>query len=107
MRIGYGAAQGRQSVTCHSALFARWLTLAAFRRCILLTGDTVNGYTQKPLEGVSFRSSFADPDAPSKETQFFSMLGTRAIWHKGWKAARGRRPRPSEIRVWRRPCAPI
>ena len=22
-----------------------------------------------------------------KETQFYSMLGTRAIWHKGWKAA--------------------
>ena len=49
--------------------------------------DVVNGFTQKPLEGVSFRHSLADPDAPSKETQFFSMLGTRAIWHKGWKAA--------------------
>ncbi len=49
--------------------------------------DVVNGYTQKPLEGVSFKSSFADPDAASKETQFYSMLGTRAIWHKGWKAA--------------------
>ena len=49
--------------------------------------DVVNGYTQKPIEGVSFRSSLADPDAPSKETQFYSMLGTRAIWHKGWKAA--------------------
>ena len=49
--------------------------------------DVVNGYTQKPLEGVSFESSFADPDAASKETQFYSMLGTRAIWHKGWKAA--------------------
>ena len=23
---------------------------------------------------------------PTKETQFYSMLGTRAIWHKGWKA---------------------
>jgi arylsulfatase len=49
--------------------------------------DVVNGYTQKPIEGISFEGSFADPDAPSKETQFYSMLGTRAIWHKGWKAA--------------------
>src|SRR4051794_3543113 len=49
--------------------------------------DVVNGFTQKPIEGESFRASLADPDAPSKETQFFSMLGTRAIWHKGWKAA--------------------
>jgi arylsulfatase A-like enzyme len=50
--------------------------------------DVVNGYTQHPLEGTSFRYTFADADAPNrKETQFYSMLGTRAIWHKGWKAA--------------------
>ncbi len=50
--------------------------------------DEVHGYTQKPLEGVSFAPSFEDPDADTgKETQFFSMLGTRAIWHRGWKAA--------------------
>ena len=49
--------------------------------------ETVGGYTQKPLEGVSFASTFADPKADTdKDTQFFSMLGTRAIWHKGWKA---------------------
>ena len=36
----------------------------------------------------SFRDSFADADATTqKETQFYSMLGTRAIWHEGWKAA--------------------
>jgi arylsulfatase A-like enzyme len=50
--------------------------------------DEVNGYTQKPLEGASFAYSFDDADAPTqKQTQFYSMLGTRAIWHKGWKAA--------------------
>jgi arylsulfatase A-like enzyme len=50
--------------------------------------DVVNGYTQKPLEGVSFMDSFVDADAETgKETQFYSMLGTRAIWHNGWKAA--------------------
>ena len=50
--------------------------------------DAVNGYTQKPLEGISFAYSFDSADAPTqKETQFYSMLGTRAIWHKGWKAA--------------------
>jgi hypothetical protein len=37
---------------------------------------------------VSFAATFADPGATTrKETQFYSMLGTRAIWHKGWKAA--------------------
>jgi arylsulfatase A-like enzyme len=50
--------------------------------------EVVNGYTQKPLEGVSLVDSFADAGAKTpKETQFYSMLGTRAIWHDGWKAA--------------------
>ncbi|HEY6397390.1 MAG TPA: arylsulfatase [Solirubrobacteraceae bacterium] len=50
--------------------------------------ETVKGYTQKPLEGVSFASSLTDEAAKTgKETQFYSMLGTRAIWHRGWKAA--------------------
>jgi arylsulfatase len=50
--------------------------------------EVVNGYPQKPLEGVSFAASFDDPSADTgKETQFYSMLGTRALWHRGWKAA--------------------
>jgi len=36
---------------------------------------------------VSMRSSFEESDAPStRTTQFYSMLGSRAIWHDGWKA---------------------
>jgi arylsulfatase A-like enzyme len=49
--------------------------------------ESVKGYQQLPLEGVSFRSTFESDDVPTpKETGFFSMLGSRAIWHKGWKA---------------------
>jgi arylsulfatase len=49
--------------------------------------EVVKGFPQIPLEGVSFRSTFAGNDVPTpKETGFFSMLGSRAIWHKGWKA---------------------
>ncbi len=49
--------------------------------------DVVKGFTQKPLEGTSFKYSFDDGNAPTqKETGFFVMLGSRAIWHKGWKA---------------------
>src|SRR5436305_15115480 len=33
------------------------------------------------------RYSVDDPSAPSaRKTQFYSMLGTRGIWHDGWKA---------------------
>ncbi len=49
--------------------------------------EVVKGYPQIPLEGVSFRATFESDDVPTpKETGFFSMLGSRAIWHKGWKA---------------------
>jgi arylsulfatase len=49
--------------------------------------EVVKGYPQIPLEGVSFRSTFESDDVPTpKESGFFSMLGSRAVWHKGWKA---------------------
>ena len=39
------------------------------------------------FDGVSMRYSFDDATAPSaRRTQFYSMLGSRAIWHDGWKA---------------------
>ena len=55
--------------------------------CGVTMPDTVDGVPQTPLPGVSMRYSFDDADAPThKETQYYEMLGTRGIWHKGWKA---------------------
>jgi arylsulfatase A-like enzyme len=49
--------------------------------------EEVKGYLQVPLEGVSFQSTFESAETPTpKESAFFSMLGSRAIWHRGWKA---------------------
>jgi arylsulfatase A-like enzyme len=49
--------------------------------------ETVSGVAQKPLDGVSFKAALEDSKAStSKETQFYTMLGTRGIWHKGWFA---------------------
>jgi arylsulfatase len=49
--------------------------------------DTIKGHEQSRFDGVSMRYSFDDPSAPSeRRTQFFSMLGSRAVWHDGWKA---------------------
>jgi arylsulfatase A-like enzyme len=49
--------------------------------------DSVGGVTQTPIQGISMRYSFDAPTLPSaRATQFFSMLGTRGIWHEGWKA---------------------
>jgi arylsulfatase len=49
--------------------------------------EVVKGYNQHPLEGVSFAATFNDAEAKTaKKTQFYSMGGTRALWHEGWKA---------------------
>ena len=49
----------------------------------------VNGIAQKPIEGVSMAYTFdkANANAPSTHTtQYFEMLGNRAIYHDGWIA---------------------
>jgi arylsulfatase A-like enzyme len=49
--------------------------------------DVIKGYVQSSFDGVSMRYSVGDPSAPSaRKTQFYSMLGSRGIWHEGWKA---------------------
>lgn len=49
--------------------------------------ETLKGYSQKPLEGIPFTPAFSDAAAETgKKVQFYSMGGTRAIWHDGWKA---------------------
>ena len=52
--------------------------------------DTINGIKQRPIEGVSMVYTWdkANANAPSKHTtQYFEMLGNRAIYHDGWLAA--------------------
>ncbi|GAA1979417.1 arylsulfatase [Microbacterium pumilum] len=48
--------------------------------------EVVKGYTQWPLEGTSFKYAFEDAGARTqKPSQFYQMLGTRALWRDGWK----------------------
>jgi arylsulfatase len=48
---------------------------------------TVDGVTQQPVDGSSLVPTFDDPEAADRhETQYFEMLGSRAIFHAGWKA---------------------
>ena len=49
--------------------------------------EIYRGAVQVPLEGESFKATFDDEKAPGRETQFYSMMSTRAIYHDGWKAA--------------------
>ena len=52
--------------------------------------DTINGIKQRPIEGVSMAYTWdkANANAPTRHTtQYFEMLGNRAIYHDGWVAA--------------------
>jgi arylsulfatase len=48
----------------------------------------VNGVQQDPIDGVSFAYAFDDPEAPGRlHTQYFEIMGSRAIYHDGWMAS--------------------
>jgi arylsulfatase A-like enzyme len=52
--------------------------------------DAIDGIKQKPVEGVSMAYTWdkANANAPGRHTtQYFEMLGNRAIYHDGWLAA--------------------
>jgi arylsulfatase len=47
----------------------------------------IRGVTQAPFHGVSFAHTLDDAAAESgRRTQYFEMLGHRAIYHDGWRA---------------------
>ena len=48
----------------------------------------VNGVPQDPIDGVSFAYTFDDPEAKGQLlTQYFEIMGSRAIYHDGWMAS--------------------
>jgi arylsulfatase A-like enzyme len=49
--------------------------------------DVLDGVTQQPFDGTSLLPMLADGGAPApRTTQYFEMLGSRAIYADGWKA---------------------
>lgn len=55
--------------------------------------SVVHGVEQMPLEGHSFAATFGDRSAPDvKTTQYYEMLGSRAIYHEGWMAVTWHKP---------------
>lgn len=58
-----------------------------YEACGVEMPEVFDGHEQTPLSGVSMAYSFDDADAPTtKHTQYYEMLGSRGIWHDGWKA---------------------
>ncbi|MBS1823484.1 MAG: arylsulfatase [Acidobacteria bacterium] len=49
---------------------------------------SVDGVRQQPMDGISMTSTFDSATAPGKRTtQYFEMMGNRAIYNDGWIAA--------------------
>ena len=54
--------------------------------CGIEQPETIKGYVQSPIQGVSMRYTFDDAKAPSRRTrQYYEMLGSRALYWDGWK----------------------
>jgi arylsulfatase A-like enzyme len=48
----------------------------------------VSGVQQDPIDGVSFAYTFDDPKAKGRLlTQYFEIMGSRAVYHDGWMAS--------------------
>lgn len=55
--------------------------------CHVTMPSSVNGVTQKPIEGVSLAYTFAEANAKDQRTkQYFELLANRAIYSDGWVA---------------------
>jgi arylsulfatase len=49
--------------------------------------EAIAGHTQSAFDGISMRYSLDHAEIHgARATQFYSMLGSRSIWHEGWKA---------------------
>jgi arylsulfatase len=49
--------------------------------------EAVDGVSQRPLDGTSVLRTIGDADGPNpRRTQYFETVGSRAIYHDGWKA---------------------
>lgn len=71
--------------------------------CVGVRAPTsLNGVSQMPVEGIGMSYSFDHAEAPpQRKTQYYEMLGHRAIYHDGWKAVTMHRPgTPFEDDVW-------
>jgi len=48
--------------------------------------ESIDGVAQQRVDGASLLATFDDAAAPAgRSTQYFEMLGSRSLYHRGWK----------------------
>jgi arylsulfatase len=75
---------GLRSQFCH----AIDITPTIYEACGITPPDMLDGVKQKPLDGSSLVYTFDTATVPTKHTtQYFEMMGNRAIYKDGWMAS--------------------
>lgn len=64
--------------------------------------ESVDGVRQQPLAGSSLAPTYKNAELEVHPTQYFEMVGNRAIYHQGWMASTTPRRMPW---VWTAPAA--
>ncbi|MGH2784423.1 MAG: arylsulfatase, partial [Actinomycetota bacterium] len=87
MIVRWPARLGRPGETRHQYVHAIDVVPTLLELLGIGAPEEINGVPQSPIEGVSFAHTLTDPDAMSRhDTQYYEMLGSRAIYRDGWKA---------------------
>lgn len=85
--VYWPARLGRPGETRHQYVHAVDVTPTILELIGVKPPAEIAGVAQSPMHGVSFAHTFRDADAPSRhQTQYYEMLGSRALYHDGWKA---------------------
>jgi arylsulfatase A-like enzyme len=78
---------GRPGTTSHEYVHVVDVTPTLLDLIGVTAPDEIAGVAQSPHDGVSFSHLLHDPASPSTHlVQYYEMLGSRAIYHAGWKA---------------------
>ena len=81
------AALGRLGETRHQYVHAIDVLPTLLELIGISAPDEINGVAQTPIEGISFASTLRAGAAPATHvTQYYEMMGCRALYHDGWKA---------------------
>jgi arylsulfatase len=83
----FPARLGRPGATRHQYVHAVDVMPTLLEVIGLDIPTEIHGVAQRPVEGVSFAHTFDSGEVPSRHvTQYYEMLGSRAMYHDGWKA---------------------
>ncbi len=85
--VHWPARLGRPGQTRHQYLHAVDILPTILDLIGVTAPVEIAGVPQSPIHGVSFAHTLEDAGAKSRHlTQYYEMIGSRAIYHDGWKA---------------------